>query len=67
MARPGIVIGWSGVGAGKLCAGPAVGRKVMSPTVVDAVPWKPWSSWKAFDLEWIASMLTEPDCRSTRA
>ena len=60
MASPGIVIGWSGVGAGKLCAWPTVGWKVMSPTVVDVLLWKPESSWKAVDLEWIASMLSEP-------
>src|SRR5690242_9187444 len=60
VANPGIVTGWSGVGVGKLWAGPDVGVKVTPPRRVLVVAWKPDALWNAVAVALTASRVREP-------
>ena len=61
VVRPGIVTGWSGVGAGKLCAGPTGGVNVIPPSSVLVLAWNPEASWNAVAVALTASRVTEPN------
>src|SRR4051812_3921868 len=60
VASPGMVRGWSGVGAGKDCAGPTGGVKVSPPMRVVVVAWNPVESWNALARDVIASSDSDP-------